>query len=393
MKIPLLNLKRQYETIRKEVLVKVNEVLNSGHYINGINVIELEKEIAQYVGSKYAISVGNGTDALVIALEALGIGEGDQVITSTWSFFATAEAIAYVKATPVFVDINIDDFNINPELIEEKITPATKAILPVHIFGNPCNIDRITMIAKKHNLYVIEDAAQAIGSMYNKNKIGSTSDITTFSFFPTKNLGAYGDGGMITTNSYKLATIIRAIKAHGSGVNGERAFNLINNIEESTEEQIVENQVYNPKKYFNYLIGHNSRLDELQAAILRVKLQKLDLWNKRRNDIAQIYNNKLQGVVTPLIRDNVYSCYHLYIIQSEKREELAKFLIDNGISTGVYYPVPLHLQKAFSGLGYSIGDCPIAEKLSCKTLALPAHEMLTREEIEYIINKVNQAGE
>lgn len=390
MKIPLLNLKRQYESIQDEIKSSINEVLDSAHYINGTNVKELEKEIAEYVGAKHAISVGNGTDALVIALEALGIGEGDEVITTPWSFFATAEAISYVKAIPVFVDVNLDDFNINIDLIEEKISSKTKAILPVHIFGNPADIDGIIKIAKKHNLFIIEDAAQAIGSKYKGNMIGSMSDMTTFSFFPTKNLGAYGDGGMITTNSDELATIIRAIKAHGSGANGEKAYNIMNNIKDSTEEEIVENQVYNPKKYFNYLVGHNSRLDELQAAILRVKLKRLDEWNTKRNEIASIYNKGLHNVVIPSVKEDVYSCYHLYIVQSEDRETMVEHLMSKGISTGTYYPVPLHLQKAFQHLNYEQGDCPNAEYLSKRTFAIPAHEMLSLDEVQYIIDSINE---
>jgi len=392
MKIPLLDLKRQYKMIKEEVDFEIEKVLSSAHYINGLNVKSIEEEIAGYVRAKHAISVANGTDALVIALEALGIGEGDEVITTTWSFFATAEAIAYVKATPVFVDINLDDFNIDVSLIEGKITEKTKAILPVHIFGNPCDIDKINEIAKRHKLYVIEDAAQAIGSKYKGKQIGSTSDITTFSFFPTKNLGAYGDGGMITTNSDELASIIRAIKAHGSGANGEIAYNLINGNKQVEYEEIIENQVYNPKKYYNYLIGHNSRLDEIQAAVLRVKLKYLDSWNIKRNEIAFEYDKRLQNVVTPSVMDYAYSCYHLYILQSDYREKLIKHLSENGISTGVYYPVPLHLQKAFANLGYKVGDCPNAEYLSNRTFAIPAHETLTKEEQEYIINIINEVG-
>jgi len=390
MNIPLLDLKRQYKAIKDEIHIKLDEVLESAHYINGPNVKHLENEIAEYVGAKHAISVGNGTDALVIVLEALGIGEGDEVITTPWSFFATAEAIAYVKAVPVFVDINLDDFNINPELIEDKITKRTRAIMPVHIFGNPCDLDVIEVIAKKNNLYVIEDAAQAIGSKYKNQMIGSRSDVTTFSFFPTKNLGAYGDGGMITTNSDKLATIIRAIKSHGSGANGEKAYNIINNLEVKIIEEIDDNQAYNSEKYYNYLIGHNSRLDELQAAILRVKLNYLDSWNNRRNEIAMRYNKSLKGVVIPAVKDYVYSCHHLYNIQSENREELVKALSNKGINTGVYYPIPLHLQKAFLYLGYKPGDCPNAEYLSKRTLAIPAHETLNDEEMKYIINTINK---
>lgn len=389
MNIPLLNLKRQYNTIKVDVKKSINEVLESAHYINGEHVKLLEKEIECYTDAQHAIGVGNGTDALVLALEALGVGAGDEVITTPWSFFATAEAIAYVKATPVFVDVNLDDFNINVDLIEEKISERTKAILPVHIFGNPCDMDKIHSIAKKYKLFVIEDAAQAIGSSYKGNKIGSMSDITTFSFFPTKNLGAYGDGGMITTNSLKLATIIRAIKAHGSGQVGENAFKLLNGESVSKARESNENQIYSSKKYYNYLIGHNSRLDEIQAAILRVKLNELDNWNKRRNEIADIYNKRLKNVVTPVVKNDMSSCYHLYVLQSENRDFVVKELSIRGISTGVYYPIPLHLQKVFEYLDYTYGDCPNAEYLAKRTFAIPAHEMLGNEEIEYIIESIN----
>jgi dTDP-4-amino-4,6-dideoxygalactose transaminase len=247
MQIQLINLKKQYETIKEELEKNVTEVLSGAQYIMGKNVKEFEKEFSEYLGVKNSISVGNGTDALIIALKALGISEGDEVITTPWTFFATAESISFVGATPVFVDVELDTFNIDPIKIEEKITEKTKAIMPVHIFGQPCDMDAINKIAKKHNLYVIEDAAQAIGSEYKGQKIGTLSDIATFSFFPTKNLGCAGDGGMIVTNDDNLATICRALRAHGSGENGEKAFNLINDVKEViTEDNSSDNTVYNP---------------------------------------------------------------------------------------------------------------------------------------------------
>ena len=271
LQIPLMNLKKQYASIKEEADKKVLEVLSAAQYIMGENVKEFEKEISEYLGVKHSISVGNGTDALIIALKALGIEEGDEVITTPFTFFATAESISFVGATPVFVDVDINTYNIDPAKIEERITEKTKAIMPVHIFGQPCDMDSINEIAKKHNLKVIEDACQAIGSEYKGQKIGTLSDIACFSFFPTKNLGCAGDGGMIVTNDDELATICRALKTHGSGANGQKAYNIINNIEEETEEDKgTDNTVYNPLKYYNYLIGQNSRLDEIQAAILRV---------------------------------------------------------------------------------------------------------------------------
>ena len=254
MQIPLINLKKQYQTIKEEADKKALEVLSGAQYIMGTNVKEFEKEFSEYLGVKHSISVGNGTDALIISLKALGIGEGDEVITTPCTFFATAESISFVGATPVFVDVELDTFNIDPTKIEEKITSKTKAIMLVHIFGQPCNMDAINDIAKKHNLYVIEDAAQAVGSEYKGQKIGTLSDIATFSFFPTKNLGCAGDGGMIVTDNDNLAVICRALKAHGSGENGQKAFNIISNIDEDTaEDNAADNTVYNPLKY-NYLI-------------------------------------------------------------------------------------------------------------------------------------------
>lgn len=391
-----MNLKKQYATIKEEADKKVLEVLSSAQYIMGENVKEFEKEISEYLGIKHSISVGNGTDALVIALKALGIGEGDEVITTPFTFFATAESISFVGATPVFVDVDINTYNIDPAKIEERITEKTKAIMPVHIFGQPCDMDSINEIAKKHNLKVIEDACQAIGSEYKGQKIGTLSDIACFSFFPTKNLGCAGDGGMIVTNDDELATICRALKTHGSGVNGQKAYNIINNIEEDTaEDNATDNTVYNPLKYYNYLIGQNSRLDEIQAAILRVKLRKLDDWNDSRREHARFYNEQLKDteLVTPFEAKNVKHIYHLYILQSENRTELINYLKEKGIATGIYYPIPLHLQKAYKFLGYKEGDLPNAEYLSHRTFAIPMFAELTDEEKEYIVETLKKFGE
>lgn len=391
-----MNLKKQYATIKEEADKKVLEVLSSAQYIMGENVKEFEKEISEYLGIKHSISVGNGTDALVIALKALGIEEGDEVITTPFTFFATAESISFVGATPVFVDVDINTYNIDPAKIEERITEKTKAIMPVHIFGQPCDMDSINEIAKKHNLEVIEDACQAIGSEYKGQKIGTLSDIACFSFFPTKNLGCAGDGGMIVTNDDELATICRALKTHGSGVNGQKAYNIINNIEEDTaEDNATDNTVYNPLKYYNYLIGQNSRLDEIQAAILRVKLRKLDDWNDSRREHARFYNEQLKDteLVTPFEAKNVKHIYHLYILQSENRTELINYLKEKGIATGIYYPIPLHLQKAYKFLGYKEGDLPNAEYLSHRTFAIPMFAELTDEEKEYIVETLKKFGE
>ena len=388
MNIPLLNLKRQYTYLKEDIEKVISNILESGAYINGPYTKELESKLAKYLGVKHVIGVANGTDALVIALEALGIKEGDEVITTPFTFFATAEAISVVGAKPVFVDVSLDDFNIDVNKIEEAITERTKAIMPVHIFGTPADMDKINEIAKKYNLYVIEDACQAIGAKYRDKMVGGLGDIACFSFFPTKNLGTYGDGGLITTNSDEIAAICRALKAHGSGVNGEIAFNLLNNIEEEVEEDKCTNDtVYNPKKYYNYLIGHNSRLDEIHAGILSVKLDYLDGWNNQRIKNARYFDENLKDTDLKLMKldENNKNVYHMYIIQSENRERLTKKLDETGIGYGVYYPVPLHLQKVYEELGYRIGDLPNAEYLSTRTLAIPIDPEMTEEERKYIV--------
>ncbi len=396
MQIPLINLKAQYASVKDNAERKMLEVLSNAQYIMGSNVKSFETEFGKYLGVKHAVSVGNGTDALVIALKALGVGQGDEVITTPWTFFATAESISFVGATPVFVDVERDTFNIDPFKIEAKITTKTKAIMVVHIFGQPCDMDAVNAIAKRHNLYVIEDAAQAVGSEYKGQKIGGLSDIATFSFFPTKNLGCAGDGGMITTNDDNLATICRALRVHGSGENGQKAYNILTRANDSIASRGGnDNTVYNPLKYYNYLIGHNSRLDEIQAALLRVKFKKLDGWNDKRRENAQFYNEQLASaaVVTPFEDNNVKHVYHLYILQSENRAKLVTYLASKGISTGVYYPVPLHLQQVYTNLGYKEGDLPNAEYLSHRTFAIPVFPELKNTEKEYIVSSIKEFGE
>ncbi len=438
MNIPLIDLKAQYESLAEDLDKAALGVLSSANYIMGKTVTDFEKEFADFIGVKHAISVGNGTDALVLALKSMGIGEGDEVITTPFTFFATAETISAVGATPVFVDVdketfNIDvtkieekitsktkaimpvhifgqsetisavgatpvfvdvdkeTFNIDVTKIEEKITSKTKAIMPVHIFGQSADMDEINEIAKKHNLYVIEDACQAIGGKYRGRKIGTLGDVACFSFFPTKNLGCAGDGGMIVTDNDEIAIIARALRTHGSGENGQKAYNLLNNIEEEIKTAEGANDtVYNPLKYYNYLIGYNTRLDAIQAAILSVKLKEIDSWNAKRREIVELYNEALQNsdLVTPVARDYNDHVYHMYILQSENREEVLTKLKEAGIATGVYYPVPLHLQKVYKNLGYKEGDMPVSEYLSHRTFAIPVYPELTKEQIDYIISKI-----
>ncbi len=391
MNIPLIDLQAQYKSLAEKLDKAALGVLSSANYIMGKTVIDFEKDFANFIGVKHAISVGNGTDALVISLKAMGIGEGDEVITTPFTFFATAETISAVGATPVFVDVDKETFNIDVTKIEEKITSKTKAIMPVHIFGQSADMDEINEIARKHNLYVIEDACQAVGGKYKGRKIGTLGDVACFSFFPTKNLGCAGDGGIIVTDNDDIATIIRALRTHGSGENGQKAYNLLNNIEEEVKTvEGANDTVYNPLKYYNYLIGYNSRLDAIQAAILSVKLKEIDSWNSKRREIVELYNKALQNsnLVIPTAKDCNEHVYHMYILQSENREEILAKLKEAGIATGVYYPVPLHLQKVYKSLGYKEGDMPVSEYLSHRTFAIPVYPELTKEQVDYVIQNL-----
>ena len=393
MNIQLFDLKAQYKILENELDYITKEVLSSTNYIMGKYVANFEEEFAKYIGVKHAISVGNGTDALVLALMACGIGKGDEVITTPFTFFSTAESISSIGAIPVFVDVRKDTYNIDPNKIEEKITEKTKAIMPVHIFGQPAEMDQINEIARKHNLMVIEDAAQAAGSIYKNEKTGSIGDVGCFSFFPTKNLGCAGDGGMITTNSDSIATIIKALRTHGSGENGQKAYNLLNNIDENIEKsEIYDDTVYNPQKYYNYLIGFNTRLDAIQAGILSVKLPYLDKWIEKRNLNAKVYYKHLKhtDLILPKIIDSVTSGFNMFVIQSENRDELVEKLREKGISTGVYYPVPMHLQKVYKNLGYTKGDMPNAEYLSHRTFAIPIYPEMSEDEQNYIIKVIKK---
>lgn len=393
MKIKLIDLKKQYEEIEESLDVKIKEIFNNSNFIMGEETKLFEKEFSNYVGTKHAISVANGTDALVISLKALGIKEGDEVITTPYTFFATAEAISYVGAKPIFVDVSLETYNIDEKLIEQKITDKTKAIMPVHIFGYPANMKEINQIAKKHKLYVIEDACQAIGAEIDSIKIGNYSDIACFSFFPTKNLGCAGDGGMIVTNNEELSIICGALKAHGSGQIGRKAYNIINNIkEESSIEESLDNTVYNPAKYYNYLIGQNSRLDEIQAAILRLKLPLIDKWTEERQKIANKYNLELncKTIVKKTPKENIKHVYHLYIIEVSKRDNLIKHLAEKGIMAGIYYKVPLYKQEAYKYLNLNPKDFPNSEYLSENTVALPLYIGMTENEQDYIINSVKE---
>lgn len=386
--IPLMNLTRQYKSLEEELDSAALRVLHSGQYIMGEEVSEFEKEFATYCGTKYAVGVGNGTDALMIALMAAGVGNGDEVITSAMSFFATAEAIAVVGATPVFVDCQKDNGIIDVEAIEEKISPKTKAIIPIHLYGQCADMDKINEVAKRHNLYVIEDCAQAAGAQYKGKKAGSMGDMGCVSFFPTKNLGCAGDGGMIVTNNETLYRLCQAYRVHGSGVNGLLAYGEKKGIQ--VNEQDIDFQGNLPK-YYNFVIGHNSRLDALQAALLRVKLPHLDEWNGTRRKIAEYYNKNItnEAVIKPICKENNTHIYYVYVLLVENRTEFRKYMSEKEIATGVYFPVPLHLQKVFEDLGYQQGDMPHAEYLAEHGVAIPMFAELKDSEMKKIVQTIN----
>jgi len=391
MKVPILDLKRQYEIIKDEVEAEILEVARSGYYIMGPKVARFENDMANYLGVKHAISISNGTDALILALNACGIKNGDEVITSPFTFFATAEAISVVGAVPVFVDVEDKTFNIDLGKIEAKITSKTRAILPVHIFGQTADMDSINALAKRYNLVVIEDACQAIGSKYKGIYTGALGNIACFSFFPTKNLGAFGDAGMITTNDDSLAILCKALREHAGGKTGADAKDIRDGkyIESQNKE---ENSLYNPYKYYNYLIGYNARMDALQAAILSVKLKHLNSFNNKRALTADFYINKLKScnVITPVHLEDRLHTWHQFAIRTKEKDALGAYLSDNGITTGAFYPVPLHLQKAYEDLGYKPGDLPVAEMLAKETICLPIFPELTNDEREFVVAKINE---
>lgn len=393
MKVNLLDLSRQYLVVKDEVEPAINELMASGMYIMGQVVEEFENQLAEYLGVKYAVAVNSGTDALIIALKAIGIKAGDEVITTPFTFFATAEAIASVGAIPVFVDVEEITYNIDISKIEEKITKKTKAILPVHIFGHPVKMKELCEIAEKYNLKVIEDCCQAIGAEYNDVKVGGLGDIGCFSFFPTKNLGAFGDGGIITTQDEKMAIICRALREHGMAQNGAKARYYLEGTQDDLQGVSSMEGLYNPYKYYNYLIGGNSRLDAMQAKILSIKLKYLDEFNHKRRCIAEFYDKEMsncKSIILPQFDNNVIPVWHQYAVRCARKDQLGNFLAQHQIASGAFYPIPLHLQKAFIYLGYKKGDLPIAEKLAKETVCLPIFPELQKEELEYVVWKIKE---
>jgi dTDP-4-amino-4,6-dideoxygalactose transaminase len=368
LEVPLLDLKKQYDQIKDEVQEAINDVLESTQYIMGEHVEKLEEEIAEYTNTKYAIGVASGTDALLLSLHALDIGPGDEVIVPTFTFFATAGVVSRLGATPVFADIDPVSFNITAEEIEAKITDKTKAIIPVHLYGQPAEMDKIMRIAGKYDLKVVEDACQAIGAEYKGTQVGNFGNTTALSFFPSKNLGGYGDGGMVLTNDEDLADRLKRLRVHGA-----------------------------EPKYFHQEVGYNSRLDAIQAAVLRVKLKYLDEWNEGRKRVANTYDVlfKKSGldkeIVLPKKRvENSTHVYHQYVIRVKNRDKVQKKLKDKGISTAVYYPRPLHLQECYNDLGYKKGDLPAAKKACEEVLALPIDPNLNEKEIMFVVETLNK---
>jgi len=358
MRIPIINSKRQYEAIAQKAEAAVLEVMRSGSYILGENNKQLEKEMCEYLDCKHAVALNSGTDALHLALRALDIGEGDEVISTAFTFVATSESIGIVGAKPVFVDIDKDTFNLDAAKIEAAITPKTKAIIPVHLYGQPCDMDIIMDIAKRHNLFVIEDACQAIGAEYKGKKVGTIGDVGCFSFYPTKNLGTMGDGGLLSTNSQFIKDRVIALRNHGGAI-----------------------------RYHHDEIGINSRLDEIQAAILRVKLPHIDKWNNARREHAAYYNElfaKCDMIETPKELDGTHCVYHQYTVKIPNRDEVHKMLGEMGIGAMIYYPIPLHLQKVHAQYNFQEGMLPITEENTKLVLSLPMFAEITKEEQEEV---------
>ncbi|MFK8282211.1 DegT/DnrJ/EryC1/StrS family aminotransferase [Capnocytophaga cynodegmi] len=369
-KIQMVDLNGQYQEIKEQVQDAFNEILESTAFINGPQVHAFQKELETYLGVKHVIPCANGTDALQIAMMGLGLKPGDEVITADFTFAATVEVIALLNLTPVLVDVYDDTFNINIEAIKKAITPKTKAIVPVHLFGQPANMEAIMQIAKEHNLFVIEDNAQAIGADFTwsdgkKQKVGTIGHVGATSFFPSKNLGCYGDGGAIFTNDDDLAHTIRGIVNHGMYV-----------------------------RYHHDVVGVNSRLDSLQAAVLRAKLPHLNTYNKKRQEAAQKYTNALKNtpnVTTPFTAEGYNHIYHQYTLRitNGKRDELAKILSENNIPFGIYYPIPLHLQKAYADKRYKEADFSVTNQLVNEVISLPMHTELDDEQINFITKIIN----
>lgn len=363
MNIPFVSFAVMHKEFESEIVAKFKEVYEKNWFINGEEVKNFEQEFATFCGSKYCVGCGNGLDALYLILRGYDIGEGDEVIVPSNTYIATALAVSYAGAKPIFVEPDLLTYNIDTNLIEKSITNNTKAIMAVHLYGQPADMDRINDIAKKYNLKVIEDSAQAHGALYKGKKVGSLGDASGFSFYPGKNLGALGDAGAVVTNDKQLADKIRAIANYGSD-----------------------------KKYNHIYMGTNSRLDEVQAAFLRIKLRQLNKWNEERRNIAKKYLDGINNpkIVKPFKVDYANHVWHLFVVRTKKRNDLKNHLNILGIGTTIHYPIPIHLQEAYIDLGYKKGDFPLAEKISEEVISLPMWYGMKCEEIQYVIDKINE---
>ncbi|MDP9380527.1 MAG: DegT/DnrJ/EryC1/StrS family aminotransferase [Chloroflexota bacterium] len=357
MQVPFVDLKAQYRTIRGEVQRAIDESLESMDLLLGPNVRGFEVEFAAYCGAQHAIGVANGTDALYLALRACGIGQGDEVITVSHSFIATAEAIVQLGAIPVYVDVDPETYTLDPSKLQAAIGPRARAIIPVHLYGQMADMDAIMPIARQHGLVVIEDACQAHGAQIHGRRAGSIGDAAAFSFYMGKNLGAYGDAGAVTTNSKAIAECVRVLRDHGSS-----------------------------RKYHHEEMGINSRLDELQAAVLRIKLRRLDEWNGQRQAHAEVYARLLEDVDVrlPVTRPGLTHVFHLYVVQTENRDEVRRALGDLGVASGVHYPIPIHRQTASQGVGRVAGSLRVTEMLSKRILSLPMYSELEQVQLSYV---------
>lgn len=357
MQVPFLDLKAQYQSIKNEIKNRFDKILNSCYFTLGPEVEEFEKYFSEFCGAKYCVACNSGTSALHLALLSSGLKKYDEVILPSHTFIASAEALSYCQAKPVFIDVDPTTYLIDYREIKSKITKKTKAILAVHLYGQPVHLDPIKEICIEKNLVLIEDAAQAHGARYKDKKVGGLGNTTCFSFYPGKNLGAYGEGGAVTTNDISIANKIKILRDHGQ-----------------------------PKKYHHDYIGFNYRMSAFQGAVLNVKLKYLDEWNKLRREKAKLYSELLEGtdIITPFEPDYAESVYHLYVILSKNRDELIKYLNDHGVNTGLHYPIPIHLQKAYQFLGYKIGDFPHTERISNECLSLPLYPELEEDKIKYV---------
>lgn len=364
--IPLVDLRAQYQSISADIHSAINRVLEEGQFIGGPEVSRFEGRFAEFCNSRYAIGVGNGTDALFLVLKALGIGPGDDVITTANTFIATAEAIVSVGATPVFCDVDPHHFNMTAQSLRSALTPNTKAVIPVHIYGQPAPMQEIMVVAREHSISVVEDAAQAHGAEYLGRRVGTWGDAATFSFYPAKNLGAYGDAGAVVTNDETLANTVRMMKDHGRS-----------------------------QKYLHDFPAVNSRLDTFQAAILDVKLNHMEAWNDARRTVAAKYDNALgefPWLTLPIEIEGGRHVYHLYVVQSDNRDDLTAHLASQGIATGIHYPVPLHIQPAFAFMGHHAGEFPVSEQLGKSVLSLPMYPELDGRQLARVVAAVRAYG-